>query len=329
MRPGLHTPQSSTAGRNARRLGLVASLALLCAQVSAADSAPPQAEKAPLAAKAMLLDVASAGNRLVAVGDRGHVLVSADRGANWEQVLVPTRAMLNAVAFADAQHGTAVGHDGVILSTADGGRTWRRSDQGADLDTIYLDVLFLDSKRGYIAGAYGKFLATEDGGQTWAPRKASEDDLHFNRINAGPDQRLYLSGESGTVLASADFGATWSRLEVPYDGSIYGVLALSATDLLAYGLRGHVFRSSDAGASWEPVETGSTVLLMGATRAADGTIAIGGLGGNIFLSRDEGRTLRRWHPPELGTGVSDLLALDARRIVVCGEGGVIVLELPD
>ena len=61
----------------------------------------------------------AAEGRLVAVGDRGHVLVSADQGATWEQILVPTRAMLTAVAFADAKNGTAVGHDGVILATND------------------------------------------------------------------------------------------------------------------------------------------------------------------------------------------------------------------
>lgn len=327
MRPGQHTPRTSTAGRNARRLGLHVALALLAAGPAAAQPAAETAEMAPLAAHSLLLDVTDADGRLVAVGDRGHVLVSADLGASWEQVSVPTRAMLTAVAFADARNGTAVGHDGVILATADGGRTWQRRDSGQDIDTVWFDVLFVDAQRGFIAGAYGKFLRTEDGGRTWTPGKPVEEDLHFYRISSGPG-RLYLAGESGTALASADGGATWERLEVPYDGSLYGILPLADGHLLAYGLRGHIFRSADAGASWEPVDNPVTVLLMGGTRLADGTVVLGGLGGNLFVSRDAGRSFRHWHPAELGTGVADLVAAGPDRVVTVGEGGARALTLP-
>lgn len=323
MPSALHTPQTSTAGRNARRLGLGVLLALLTAALPATELS----EKAALAAHSLLLDVAAAEGRLVAVGDRGHVLVSSDQGATWEQILVPTRAMLTAVAFADANNGTAVGHDGVILATADGGRTWQRRDNGQDLDTVWFDVLFVDTRHGYIAGAYGKFLRTEDGGQTWTPTKPTDEDLHFYRISAGGG-RLYLAGESGTALTSADGGAKWERLEVPYDGSLYGILPLDESNLLAYGLRGHIFRSTDAGVSWEPLDNPVTVLIMGGTRLKDGTIILGGLGGNLFVSRDDGRSFQHWHPPELGTGVSEVIAAGPDRIVTVGEGGAHSLTLP-
>src|SRR5690349_8937389 len=54
--------------------------------------AAESSEPARLAAKSLLLDVARAGSRLVAVGDRGHVLLSDDEGGTWRQVIVPTRA---------------------------------------------------------------------------------------------------------------------------------------------------------------------------------------------------------------------------------------------
>jgi len=280
MRFSPHTPQTSTAGRNARRLGLVLAMSA-CALLPAVE----QSEPAPLAAKSLLLDLAKAGDRLVAVGDRGHVLVSADQGDTWEQILVPTRAMLTAVAFPTATDGWAVGHDGVIL-------------------------------------------ATTDGGKTWIPRQASEDELHFYRISASPSGRLYLAGESGTVLASDDAGQTWATLDLPYDGSFYGVLCLDEDNLLAYGLRGHIFRSTDRGQSWEPVPNPVIVLLMGATTAPGGPVVIAGLGGNLFLSRDRGATFRHWHPDELGFGVAEVVALGADRVVVAGEGGVRALALP-
>ena len=98
------------------------------AQVDPDDFANKPAEIEPLAAQSLLLDLATAGTRMVAVGERGHVLLSDDHGATWRQAKsVPTRAMLTAVFFADNEYGWAVGHDETILNTVDGGETWTRS----------------------------------------------------------------------------------------------------------------------------------------------------------------------------------------------------------
>ena len=53
------------------------------------------AEPAPLAARSLILDVADGGDRAIAVGERGHVLVSESRRGDWRQVEnVPTRSTL-------------------------------------------------------------------------------------------------------------------------------------------------------------------------------------------------------------------------------------------
>ena len=89
---------------------------LLTLTFTLTSGAAETSELAPLAPTSLLLAVARVGDRLVAVGDRGHVLLSADQGRNWTQSLTPTRALLTGVSFPDAQHGWAVGHDGVILA---------------------------------------------------------------------------------------------------------------------------------------------------------------------------------------------------------------------
>ena len=63
---------------------------------------------------------------VVAVGERGHVLVSGDEGRSWRQADVPSRALLTGVFMHDARLGWAVGHDEVVLRTRDGGLTWER-----------------------------------------------------------------------------------------------------------------------------------------------------------------------------------------------------------
>ena len=290
--------------------------------------AQENSEPAPLAARGLLLDISNTGSKLVAVGDHGHVVISRDHGLTWTQSPTPTRVLLTGVSFPDAQHGWAVGHEGVIIATGDGGETWQRQDDGKNLDAVWLDVLFLDTTHGFAAGAYGKFLTTIDGGKHWVAGKPSPDEVHYNRITAGTDGYLYLAGESGTLLVSNDGGKTWIKAEVPYDGSLFGVLPLDNGRIIAYGLRGHILRSDDHGANWEPENSDVKVLIMGGTRLESGAILLGGQGGNFFVSGDSGRTFRHWKPADFGTSVADLTETADGAIVTVGEAGAVRLKLP-
>jgi len=179
--------------------------ALLIALLAACRApAAESSELAPLAPKSLLLAVTRAGDTLVAVGDRGHVLRSADQGRTWTQSLTPTQALLTGVSFADARHGWAVGHDGVILATTDGGLTWQHQDNGKDLETVYLDVLFRDAQHGFAVGAYGKFMATADDGKTWTKLGSAKVSGH----------RLAMTVEGVTVLATASDDTGNERLSV-------------------------------------------------------------------------------------------------------------------
>jgi photosystem II stability/assembly factor-like uncharacterized protein len=318
--------QSKTAGNFARRLFILCGVVALFGVRALA--ATETSEPSRLASKSLLLDVTRAGEKLVAVGDRGHVLFSSDEGTSWNQCVTPTRAMLTGVSFADEQNGWVVGHDGVILHTADGGRSWVRQDSGKDLDTIYLDVLFLDARHGFAVGAYGKFLETTDGGKTWTPRKVFEEDLHFNRISADQAGTLFIAGESGLVLVSEDKGATWRRSPVDYEGSLFGVRPLSGGVLIAYGLRGHIFVSTDNGGTWQVRETDARVLIMSCARLRDGVAVLAGQGGNFFVSRDAGRTFQHWKPDGFGTSVADLAVLKDGSILTVGEAGAIRVSIP-
>lgn len=286
------------------------------------------AEPARLAAKSLLLDIVSTGGQLVAVGDRGHVVLSSDGGRTWTQSITPTRALLTGVSFPDARHGWAVGHDGVILATQDGGHTWARQDDGKDPATVWLDVLFRDPLHGFAVGAYGRFAVTADGGKTWTAAKPAEEEVHYNRISAGNDGHLYLAGESGTVLVSADGGGRWQRAEVPYDGSFFGVLPLEGARIIAYGLRGHILRSDDHGATWAPLNSDVRILIMGGTRLRAGTIVLAGQGGNFFLSRDDGLSFTHWKSADFGTSVADLVEAPDGALLTVGEAGAVRLELP-
>lgn len=334
-RPLALTAESGTSQSNNRAeskfnppsLVLVAALTLagpLGATATKDDASSP----ARLAAHALLLDVVQAGEKFVAVGDRGHVVISSDDGQTWTQSPTPTRALLTGVSFPDAQHGWAVGHDGVIIATGDGGKTWSRQDAGNDIETIYLDVHFRDASHGFAVGAYGKFIATSDGGKTWVPAKPAEDEVHYNRITQGPDGYLYLAAESGTLLVSSDKGQTWTRAEVPYDGSFFGALPLEAGRVIVYGLRGHILASDDHGGTWTPLNSEVKVLIMGGCRLRGGVVLLGGQGGNFFISRDAGRSFAHWKPAGIDTSIADLVESNDGAVIVVGEAGASRLKLP-
>jgi len=285
-------------------------------------------EVAPLAARAALLDVARAGDHLVAVGEHGIVVISRDDGQTWAQSVVPARTLLTAVSFADAHHGWVVGHEGVILSTLDGGVTWQRQDDGKNTDTVLLDVNFLDSKTGFAVGAYGRYLSTTDGGKTWMQGKPADEEVHYNRLIRGESDTLYLAGESGTLQVSQDRGKKWRKVEVPYDGSLFGALPLDRDNLVVYGLRGHIFRSDDQGAHWEPENSETKVLILCGLRLRSGLVVLAGQSGNFFISRDAAHTFESWKPEELGTAVSGMIEGVDGTLITVGEAGVVRVKLP-
>ncbi|MDP1578858.1 MAG: YCF48-related protein [Candidatus Didemnitutus sp.] len=289
---------------------------------------PESSEPAPLAARSLLLDVARAGKNIVAVGNRGHVIISQDEGKTWNQSITPTRAMLTGVSFVDEQHGWAVGHDGVILATTDGGRSWQRQDSGNDLETVFLDVHFYDANHGTVVGAYGKFLVTEDGGKTWTARRPGEADLHLNRILAGPDGATFIVGEAGSFLQSHDQGKTWRPIDVPYQGSLFALVPVDKDTVIVAGLRGHILTTHDDGATWTEHNNTVKVLISTGIRLRDGTIVLAGQGGNFFLSRDSGKNFRHWQPVDFNTSIAEIIPAANNSIIAVGEAGAVRLNLP-
>ncbi|HET9206480.1 MAG TPA: glycosyl hydrolase, partial [Burkholderiaceae bacterium] len=302
------------------------------AQLDPNDMANKPAEIAPLAATSLLLDLAFAGDRLVAVGERGHVLLSDDHGATWRQAkAVPTRAMLTAVFFVDAQYGWAVGHDETILNTVDGGETWTRSHFAPEAQQPLLDLWFANRVSGIAVGAYGAYFTTNDGGRHWSSAKFSPPpastadqepppDYHLNRI-VGVGNRLYVAAEGGKLYRSDDRGATWRMLPSPYEGSFFGLVPIRGEGLLAFGLRGHLFRSADAGETWHELESHTTAMLTDGVAVNDLRVVIGGLSGVLLVSADAGETFKLTQQDDR-KGMAALLPGPAGTVVVAGEGGV-------
>ena len=263
----------------------------------------------------------------VAVGERGHILLSTDGGINWRQVAAPTRRTLTGVFLIDDQTAWAVGHQSVILKSGDGGETWAKANAENDPETAYLDILFLDAKTGFIVGSYGKFLSTSDGGKTWTEAK-QDDDPHFSHIIPAPDGNLWLTGEFGTVRRSGDRARRWELLATPYEGTFFGALPLAKGGAVVFGLRGNIFRST--GGEWQKINSSTKALLHGGLALADGRLVLTAAAGQLLVSADEGRSfhLAAWPGAASATATSLWQASDGG-LLLASDKGVHRIELAD
>jgi photosystem II stability/assembly factor-like uncharacterized protein len=289
----------------------------------AQDSASEESEwssLAPLASRSLLLDATTVGDRIVVVGERGHVLLRESGQADWTQIQVPVRSTLTAVTEAGGQLW-AVGHDTTILHSADGGLSWTKQHSIPGTDQPLFDVWFEDGQRGLAVGAYGLFLETWDRGASWRRRSIDNVDLHFYAIAETHDGGLILVGEFGLIYRSTDRAATWQRMNSPYEGSLFGVLVLADDAILVFGLRGHMFRSDDGGETWRPIETGSIASLFAGVQRADKTVVIAGQDGVVLTSVDLGQSFRLT-VPQGRRAISAMIETDDGGLLRAGEEGL-------
>ena len=161
-------------------------------------------------------------------------------------------AALKAVYFIDPQRGWAVGEQGLVLSTVDGGQRWQAQSLG---DWPLSDVVFnTDASQGWVVGIGGRILQSMDGGASWQPQNSGTRmtllALSLHGGNDGVDQ-LCAVGQSGLVLTSSDGGQRW---QTQSSGTQNTLTAVSFNDVQrgwAVGSGGTILSTVNAGVSWQ------------------------------------------------------------------------------
>lgn len=275
------------------------------------------AQRQPLAPESMLLDVTGIGGRLVAVGERGHVVYSDD-GQNWTQADdVPTRSTLTTV-FELGGRLWAGGHDAVIITSGDRGKTWSRQYFDPERQQAVMDILFSDEHNGVAIGSYGLYLVTSDGGASWEDETVDPDnEFHLNAMVRYPDGLRLIAGEAGYSYRSQDDGLSWEPLDLPYQGSMWGAVITSRDCTVFFGLRGHVLQSCDYGDSWVELTSGTMSSLSGAAEH-QGLVVLAGNSGTVLTWAGGGFTE---HKHSSGVDFAAALSLGDGRFLLVGEDG--------
>jgi photosystem II stability/assembly factor-like uncharacterized protein len=251
-------------------------------------------------------------NNAWAVGNRGVVIHLANKGTQVGVLPTWIEKALYDVDFVDAQHGVAVGQDGLIVTTKDGGKTWEQAKIDLPLEDwrpgpphIFSISRGADPQKIWGAGPGGTIIRSRDGGRTWEDKSLNRD-VTLNGIAFANDTEGWVVGEFGTILHTGDGGDTWqeqknvqnlpkyTRPELSEEDAIkQRVPQLYLEDLFLVsvafrnekegyvtGESGILLTTADGGVTWTNVSSGgfNTLLSVAPAGARHAPIASGVLG---------------------------------------------------
>jgi photosystem II stability/assembly factor-like uncharacterized protein len=215
-----------------------------------------------------------------------------------------TAQVLLGVTFTDANHGYAVGTNGVIRTTANGGATW--SAQASGTSRFLRDVYFSDATHGTIVGESGLILRTTDGAN-WTPQTSGtlQHLVHVNFVN---NDVGVACGQGGVILKTIDGGVTWTPQNSGTGVELPGVYLLDANTAIAVGFGGTILRTTNGGASWGSVSVAGFTADLRSVHFSGSTGVAVSIGGGILKSTNAGQS---WSAVSSGTS-TDLYAVHFR-----------------
>ena len=190
-------------------------------------------------------------NVVVAVGNSGVILRSANGGASWSAVASPTPYALRGLCFSDANNGWAVGGGnftgtGTVIHTVNGGASWTL--QSSTLPNTLRGVSFSSSLVGTAVGLGGLIVRTTNGGSTWTTQ-SSGTTFDLNGVAFTDDNTGWAVGYAG-VFHTVNGGSTWTEQSSASGEQQVGVTFVSSSVGYSIGGYGEVQRTGSGGSSW-------------------------------------------------------------------------------
>lgn len=184
---------------------------------------------------------------------------SVSQGVSWDFIAdYPMLSWLKSFAYCDSLIAVAVGSNGKIKRTTDGGLTWVYGSSPVNCD--FNKIIFINPQTGFVIGARESdtmqfVLKTTDSGQSFSMIYSG----HGPRLNS-----LYFSdalngfsvGNEGTILQTTDGGYSWNPIFSPISRA-WNAIAFSTADtgFVVGGIRGSsstrsILKTTDGGANW-------------------------------------------------------------------------------
>ena len=158
-----------------------------------------------------------------------------------------------------ASYAWAVGNNGTILATTDGGTHWLKQPSGTTYQLR--SVAFADPRHGWVVGSLfsdtktaSAIFATSDGGRTWTKAYATKSESFYDMVCVSGRQ-LWVAGDTkggvALILHSDDAGVTWRPQPLTLHDTVDHLSFVDAEDGWASTYGGHVLQTTDGAAHWQ------------------------------------------------------------------------------
>lgn len=275
------------------------------------------------------------GNVLVAIGEGGAILRSADAGQTWSWAGAARPAFaqsqaLNAIAVSPVAVGgvrraVVVGWNDLVLVSNDEGASWTATATAPAVGSRLTAVTMVDPQTIVVASDGGGIARSTDAGATWTTI-VTPNFVQRWWAAAANGSTVLVVGDSNQIRRSTDGGATFAAVNVSAAGSseLRSVGFFDANTVVAMGTLGRIVRSIDAGQTWTNVTSTATTNLaslsvVDATRAY--AVSESATNSVVLRTADAGATWSTSPVGASGDGFRGLVALSATTAVVVGNAG--------
>ena len=206
--------------------------------------------------------LASNGDKGLWLAGSGGKIVALSPDGDTRLLASGTSKSLQDIATWNTARGIAVGNDGVIITTEDGGKTWVPTTDAprSEVANKLVRVRVTDGGVAWAVGEMGALLYSSDYGKQWERRRPEEDNA-WNDLALLGDGQIWVVGEFGQMLHSSDNGQSWTEHKSEVESSLMAVAFRDPLNGLAVGLEGVVLVTQNGGQSWQSADSGVAVHL--------------------------------------------------------------------
>jgi RHS repeat-associated protein len=268
---------------------------------------------------------------------RGYLYSTNDAGQNWNRINGTAAADLNKIQFTDSVTGYAVGSNGIVLKTIDGGNSWDLFNLYQVGTNGYKDQLgalcFTSATIGVVGGIRntlnvdGIYYTTDGGLHFTGGTGLAVGDTVTSIANDGTNYYATVANAGAGKMYFSANGSSWGPINQFQANDLNKVQYISNSVSFAVGVDGTLLKSNNAGTKFQLIATGTASNFRDIyfKNATEGIAIIDSSAGNgqIWKTKNGGNSWQLLSTP--GDYYSSLQVYDPvlRKVIATGLSGIV------
>jgi photosystem II stability/assembly factor-like uncharacterized protein len=146
------------------------------------------------------------------------IMHTSDGTDSFVEQTSPVDIKLNGVCFGTDLKGVAVGNNGTVIYTSDGGANWEQSMDDDIKFTTWFSVFLTESGKAWAVGNKGEIVYSDDWGQTWEPQISGVSEPFWEVFFLNENEGWIVGGLTSTlILHTKNGGATTTGINNSID----------------------------------------------------------------------------------------------------------------